>query len=176
MSDPVTATLILTAAATALSAVGAVSQGQQAKSAAEFNARQAERNAAIARQRAAGAAERIRRQAGREEGRRVAGFLASGIQLAGSPLDFLADAAAEAELEARLAEQGGAIESASLLERADVSRFEGQQAQTAGFLSAGRTILGGAAAAFDTPTTEEPEDEIVVPGSAGGGFSGPLIA
>ena len=144
------------------SVVGAISGGQQAASGAAFNAQLATRNATIARQRAGAAATRLRRQQRRDIGAATAGFLASGIQLTGGPLDFLADLAAEQELEARLTEAGGLVEASGLTAQASISRFEGEAAKTAGFLSGAGTILGTAAQTFSaTPTGGE--DEITVP-------------
>ena len=163
MADPATIAIIATVVSTAVSAIGAIRSGQQAAAAGEFNAQLAERNAAIARERAFSSAARLRRQQRRDIGGATAGFLASGIQLTGGPLDFLADLAAEQELEARLVEAGGLIEASGLTAQASISRFEGEAARTAGFLSGAGTILGGAAEAFSaTPTGGE--DEIVVPG------------
>jgi len=161
-STVVTLGQAFTAVSALTSVIGAITGGQQASAAGEFNAQLAERNATIARQRAGAAATRLRRQQRRDIGAATAGFLASGVQLAGTPLDFLADLAAEQELEARLVEAGGLIEASGLTAQARISRFEGQQAQTAGFLSGAGTILGTAAETFQT-TTGEAEDEITVP-------------
>lgn len=162
MADPATLALIATVVSTAFSVVGSIREGQAAQAAGEFNAQLAERNATIARQRAGSAAERLRRQQRRDIGAATAGFLAGGVQLPGTPMDFLADLAAEQELEARLVEAGGAIEASGLTAQARISRFEGESARTAGFLSGAGTILSAAAKAFPT-TVESAEDEITVP-------------
>lgn len=76
---------------------------------AQFAQALAERNAAAAEQQAAAEEMRLRRDRARRLGLTRAGFGAAGVQLAGTPLDVLADEAAEAEEEALLVRFRGRV-------------------------------------------------------------------
>jgi hypothetical protein len=115
---------------TAFSAVGAIQQGQAAASTADYNARVATQNAAYE--------ERIQREkAQRLMAQQSSGYLKAGVAMSGTPLDVLADTAAQAELDALAIRYGGATQAAGY-------RAQGAAAKTAGYIGTGTTLLTGA--------------------------------
>lgn len=81
-----------------------------------------------------------RRQRRRQRAATRASFGARGVQMTGSPLDVLTDAAAEAELEARLTEFGGELQ-------AHRTRRQGTASLISGIGGGISTGIGGAASA-----------------------------
>lgn len=133
-----------------LGAVG-VYQGMQASAAsAEYNAKVAERDIVVADQNRKAAMEQSRVDADdkRRENRRVmaairASYGASGVELAGSPLDVLTDTATEQETDARRIEyegkirgREGALQMLGLSESAALSRAEARNNRRAAPLAA----------------------------------------
>lgn len=133
----VTALLI---AGTAISAGGAIASGVAQRQSAQFQAAVAKQNASLARQRAALDEDRVRRQ-----DRRLLGTIkARGAAQAGDfPLDLIADAASEIELDALLTRFGGELGSRDALNRAAAARASGQAALAGGIISAGGSLLTG---------------------------------
>lgn len=128
-------------AALAISAFGAIKQGQAANSAAKFEAEQLRqqgiRDREIAVQNSADFRDReARRQATLRA--RVAG---SGTTLEGSPLAVLNDLAAETEFQALRIEAGGDTAANQAGNQGAIRLFEGRAAKQAGFLSAGSSLL-----------------------------------
>lgn len=162
-------------AATAVSAVGSIqagnaaaAQAEAAANAAEFNVAVAERNQDIAAQKRLLSIRQAQVDAAdkrRENRRRLseirANYGASGLDLAGSPLDVLEDTALELETDARRIEhQGqvagfeGALQILGLQDEATLSTLEAASARsrasserTAGYLNAAGTAIGGTATA-----------------------------
>ncbi len=91
-------------------------------------------------------ADRRRRDARRIIGQNRANIGASGISLEGSPLEVLADNAAEGELDARTAIVAGARDAANLRSRASAAR-------SSGFIGAGSALLGSSFGKFGSTTT-----------------------
>lgn len=119
----------VTVGAAALGAVSSANAGKAAKRAAAVGAAQERK---LARER-----ERIsRRESALMLGRQRAVAAAQGSTMEGSPLMVLEDTAAEAELEALHIREGGAARAAALIK-------QGRNAQTAGYLQAGDTLLTG---------------------------------
>lgn len=130
-------------AATLVSAIGKIQEGQAAKSQSEFEARTRERDAAIARDRAARHAREARRTgSARAASARVA-LGGSGAQLAGTPLDVLGQLAADAELSALTDAHEGEVSAAGHLTRASSSRRRGAAARSRALLGAGSSLLRG---------------------------------
>ena len=143
-----TALIIAAAATVAAAGVSAYGQQQQAKSQQSilnYNAKLREQEAADAQRDA-----RIRASQQRDANRR---FLAKGnaigatqgvLQSAGSPLEVLADNAAQLELGALETERTGNIQAGQLRQQAVFDRIQGKSARVgANYASAG-TILGAA--------------------------------
>lgn len=137
----------LLVASTAVSAGGAIYQGQQQKKAAEFNAQVAERNAVAAQNKAKydEGIHRDRVKALLSKQRAIIGK--SGLQLEGSPLLALLDTTEQGELDALAIRHGGDVQAARYRSSATASRMQGSAARTGSYLKAGSTLLSGAASA-----------------------------
>lgn len=128
-----------------ISAVGALQQGQAAKSAAEYNAAVSTQNAAIARQSAADKA----RQADRETYLRLGSIRANqgasgGAAGEGSVLDVLGDVAAQSELERQHIIYSGELQARGFTNDATLETFSGETKQTSSYWKAGSELLSGA--------------------------------
>jgi len=126
-------------AGTAISAVGAIQQGNAANKAAKYNAAVAEGNAAAARR---DAAENARRQ--RRLNRKAAGTLRNRDFVA---MDVLEDEVKEGELKALDLLHGGEVQAAGFQNNATLERMRGKAAQKAGYMNAAGTLLSGGAKA-----------------------------
>lgn len=124
------------AAVAALAFGGGAAQFVQAAQTARFQRRLGERNAQEATARAKAEEGRFRRASGRALGRQQAIFAAQGGGLLGSPLDVLADQAADAEESALLIRAGGAAEAAR-------ARFTGGIQEREAFIGGFGSLLGG---------------------------------
>ena len=144
-----TTKLALACASTAISAVGAISQGQAANQAARFEAnqlrQQAERDRELARQKAAD----LRDAEARRRATLRALSAGGGTTLEGSPLAVLSDLASEAELQARRIVAAGDTAATRAEGSARLRAFEGRNARRAGFVRAGTTLLTAASRNFD---------------------------
>lgn len=151
----------LLAASAVVSAVGAISSANAESAAAKHQAQIDERNRVLADQdrqlnvRTAQIAEEDKR---RENARRLSSLRnemgSSGLELAGSPLDLLADTSIEMSLdERRIGFEGlvknreGAIEMQNYADSAAGNRAKAKNARTAGYYSAGAALLSGGARA-----------------------------
>lgn len=156
-------TTILAIGSTLIGAAGAVQQGKAANASAKYNAQVAEMNATLSERRAKDALERgaadeqrKRTEVSRIRGAQVAAMAANGVDINfGSPLDTIVDTAVLGELDALTIRTNAARESydfrvQAVNGRADaaLSRMNGKAAQTAGYLGAAGTLLGGAGKAF----------------------------
>lgn len=130
-------------AATAISAMGRMQQGQDAKSRAEFDARLSERNAAIARDRAARRARDVRRAASARAASARVALAGTGARLEGTPLDVLGQMASDAELSALEGVHDGDVAAARHLTRASANRRRGSAARSQALFSAGSSLLRG---------------------------------
>lgn len=129
---------------TAFSAYGAIQQGNAAKSAADFNAQNMAIMAADARKRGEAAAEAKQRETGALIGRQRAVMAARGLDLnQGSPLSILGDTAALGELDTQTIKGNAEREAVGYLNQGKLYAAEGQNAQSAGLLSAAGDVVGG---------------------------------
>lgn len=156
MADPVTIAIV---ASTAVSAVGAIQQGAAAaaqgkaqQQAQQYNAVVKEQNARLARQQAGAREEQQRRGARQVLGQQRAALAQAGIGSGGSALDIEEQSAERAELDALTIAYGGELQAKGLLASAqqdlymgEVAAARGQNAQSASYISAGASILSGAA-------------------------------
>lgn len=157
-SIPAGLSTALSLGGTALSVVGAVTSANATARAAEYNARTAERDIVVADQNRQLAVSQAAIDAAdkRRENRRVlasmrASYGASGVELAGSPLDVLEDTAVEQELDASRVEfegrargREGALQMLGLHEGATLSRMEGRGGRRGGTLNAIGVGMSGA--------------------------------
>lgn len=140
------AAAIAAVAGAAISAYGAVKQGQYQKATSEYNAQIAQRDAEAARQKAEYDAEQSSREFKMLLGKQKALYAKAGVDLTeGSPLLMMAWQAEEGKRERELILQGGRTAEQSDLAKANIFRFQGGQAQTAGTISGGSTFLTGLA-------------------------------
>lgn len=160
MCDLVTALMV---GSTVISGAGAIQQGNAAEASGRYNAQVATMNAKIADQNARDALERgkIEEQQKRQEiamltGRQRAAMAANGVDITyGSPLDTIVDTAMLGEIDALTIRSNAAreaygykVNAANSRADATLSLANGKSAKTAGYLSAGGTILGGAGDAY----------------------------
>ena len=144
-----TIALIATIAGAAISAVGAIQQGQAAKAQGNLQAQILEQQATSERQRAAADEADFRNRQSRAFATRRAGLGAAGIDpAAGSPLFVSADFAGEAELQALRIRTGGEVRATRAEQQATLQRFQGRAAQRAGFIRGGALLVGGIGKAF----------------------------
>lgn len=159
MADPVTIGVLM-AASTAMTAAGAIQQGQAAaaqgraqQQAQQYNAVVKEQNAALARQQAGAREEQQRRQARQVLGQQQAALAQAGIGVGfGSALDIEEQSMVRAELDALTIAYEGELQAKGLLAAAqqdlyygEVAKARGENERTASYMSAGASILSGAA-------------------------------
>lgn len=156
-------------AAVAVVAAGAsayVSSAEQAKTRkgqaklADYNAQLAARDARIEKQKALSAEERHRRESVIRRGGVRAAYGASGVQMVGSPVDVMADMAAEEELEALFIRyQGGAFEekhslrSQQLKNQSSFYEWGAKSATQTGYIKTGLAVASTAASAYGASGT-----------------------
>ena len=121
---------VLAAAATVVTAAGSIMSGQSQAAALSAQAK-------VEKQRAAFEAERQRDYAARFLGAQRAAYGASGVTLEGTPIDVLADTAAQAELDALAIQWGGQARATALSSQASAARL-------GGYMGAGAALLEGA--------------------------------
>jgi hypothetical protein len=138
------------AASTVFSTMGALQAAGANAAAAEFNAQVHERNAKIARDQAAADAEDTARENRRKIGLIRAQYGASGLDMAGSPLDMLSDTIAEGELDVRRTIYKGAIRATEETDKGNLARMEKKSElrsmpfiAATGVTKAGSTLLSG---------------------------------
>jgi len=150
--------LALVAISTGVQVAGAIQQGRQQDAMYKHQAALDEQNREYENQNRIRNIETARIAAEdkrRENTRRLASIRAAygntGIEMAGTPLDILSDAAGEMELDARRIEQEGqtsnrdsAIRMAGLSASAQMNRTAGKNAKSSGYMKAGGSLLGGA--------------------------------
>lgn len=150
-------------AGTLFSAVGAVQQGAAAANAARHNAAVADRDAYVAAQnreltlrQARIDVEDKKRENRRTMARIATQYGASGLELAGSPLDVLADTSTELALDTRRIGYEGkvrgresALQVLGLQEDASMSRVSARNSKRGGFLAGAGALLSGVGAGVD---------------------------
>lgn len=134
-------------AASAVSAVGAVAQGQQQSRMANYNAQVAEVTAQSVRDQAAAKEADFRRQSQRLRSSMRAGMAANGLDLDGSMTDVLSDSVVNAEVDALRIRHAGTLEDLRLQSQAAADRAQASAARMGGYFSAGSALLRGASTA-----------------------------
>ena len=140
---------ILTIASTALSAVGTLASGAQAKATAEFEARQRESQAQEARAVSQRAALEKRREQRLLQSKQLAAAAAVGGATDPSVIDIFARTEERGELAFQTELYRGETQARGLETAADVRRFEGRQAQLASYIQAGSGILSGGTSLYE---------------------------
>jgi hypothetical protein len=136
------------AGSAAISAIGAIRQGQAAKAAADYNATINQQNALIARQDASQQAAQADRENRLRLGTIRANAGASGGTGAGSVFDVLGDAAAQGELEKQNILYQGELKARGYTNTSNLDTMSGGVAQQAGYMKAGSDLLSGTADAY----------------------------
>jgi len=145
-------------------AVGAMRAAEAQASADNYNASIKDRNAKVAEQNrqitiksSEVAADDKRRENRRTLASIRSAYGSSGLDLAGSPLDVLADSAAESELdvqrieyEGKMRAREGALDVLGYNEGATLDRMSAKAAKTAGKFNAASSILGGISSASNS--------------------------
>lgn len=141
----------------AVSAVGAIGQGEQqaaqqraAAQQAEYNATVARNNATLANQQASEQQQAQLRKFGQVQGSARAGIAQSGIGFAGTADDLLTQNQTNNQLDLMTIAFQGENQSRGLMAQADqykyqakVNRMNADNAETGGMLSAGASLLSG---------------------------------
>jgi hypothetical protein len=138
---------LIAMAGVAMSVIGAVNQGQQAEAAAKYNADKDRQNAIASQQQAAANAAAQQRKARLQQGSMRAGYGASGVSIEGSPLDMLEQSATMAELDRQNIIYGGATRSQGYSASAGLNDSRASNAMPGAYMSAGSSLLMGAARA-----------------------------
>ncbi len=145
--DPATWTAIAIAATVVSAGVGtysAVASAQAQKDTAKFNEDVARNQAISEQQKAAFEAQQVRRRNMLRLGEQRAAYAKSGVTIEGGN-DVIYDSALQGELEALSSLYGGNTAAQYYQTKAKLIGMEGKNAARAGYLSAGSTLLGGAA-------------------------------
>lgn len=135
--------LPLLVAAAGLQAAGTLKAGMDANAAGKYNAKKAKRAAAVSRDQAAAAMIRQDKEARKAMGAMRAAYGAAGVTVEGSPLEVLAESAANAELDRLTIKYRGELAAQGYESDAALSKFEGKSALTGSLFKAAGTILGG---------------------------------
>ncbi len=138
------------AASAAIQAVGVISQGRAANKAANFEASQLQQQAERDRRLTAQQASNLRDAEARRQATLRARVAGSGTSLEGSPLAILGDLVGEAEFQALRTTVSGETAANRAEGKAALRQFEGRNAQRAGFIKAGSTLLSSASKSLDS--------------------------
>lgn len=126
------------------SAAMAVYSGYQAKQTADYNAEVLEQESKYAQDKAAYDEELHRERVRKLLSSQRAAYGKSGVDSTGSPLLTMEDTVKKSELDALAIRHGGSMEASRLKSQAAMSKEEGKQARTQGYVKAGQTLLSGA--------------------------------
>lgn len=147
MADPVSWLMI---GATVLSATGSITGGINANNAAKYNAAQTEMAGGQAMAASERSAYQARRQGNLTASRAQAVAAGSGATATDpTVIDLIGGINAQADYNAMTALYEGQSAQRDANAQAAMDRFEGSQAQTAGFLKAGTTLLQGGSSMYD---------------------------
>lgn len=126
----------------AISAAAAIKEGRDKKHTAEMNAELMERQAAQEKDAAVAQAERIRRAGRAQQGEANAALAASGVSIGeGSAVRINEKIGQDAENDAYMTILTGDRRATSLEDRAGISRWQGNNAQTAGYMNAAASVM-----------------------------------
>lgn len=143
-------------AATTVSAGTAIMSGMQAKETADMNAEMQRRQGEADKDAALAQAEKIRKAARAQVGEANAALAASGVSIGeGTPVRINEEIYKNSESDAYSTLLTGNRRARSAQEQAGIMQWQGQNAQTAGFLNAGSSILAAGSrvgGGWKTPT------------------------
>ena len=128
--------MVLAVLAAGAMALGKIKAGNSAKAKSEYDAKVADRDAAVARDQANALALQQQRAARKTIGSMRAAYGAAGVTVDGSPLDVLEESAGQAELDRLTILHNGELKATGKQDSAVLSRFTGKSAQIEGYLDA----------------------------------------
>lgn len=128
---------------TAISAGGALMEGQQQKQMADMQAKADEQQARAEAQSAAFEQSQEKHKQDLLQAAARAQVGASGVATTGSPSEVLAANARQNQLDLKAIQYGSQLKQNSLNTQADIARYGGQQAQTASIFKAGSNLISG---------------------------------
>lgn len=140
---------LLTIAGTAVSAGGAIMQGQQQQQMANMQAKAYEQQAQADAQASAYEQRQEQRRQELLAANARAQVGASGVALQGSPTEVLAANARQGQLDIEAIRYGSQLRQNSLGTQAGISRFSGKQARAASFINAGSNLVSGLSNLYD---------------------------
>jgi len=120
---------------------GQYQQAQAQRQTAKYNARVAEMQAEAIRRQGKLQQYRLKRAKRRMLGKQRALYAKAGLSLEGTPLEVLADTAAQYDLDLATSRYNTEVGARSSLYEADYQRYAGKQAYRAGLLGMGETLL-----------------------------------
>lgn len=141
------APMVLSGASTAVGMAGAISQGNSAQAAANYNANVQQQQATAAVAQAAEDERRLRVQTKKQIGGIRANIGASGITTEGSALDVLESSASNGELDALTVRHQGQMKAWGLQSSANMSLLEGQNAKRESEFASASYLLKGISSA-----------------------------
>ncbi len=141
--EALTATEMLSIGGAAVSAIGAIQQGNAAQAASNYNAARMEQNAAIEREQANQREEAKRRETRLLLGAQRAAFAQSGGGMGGSAADVMQQSAINAELDALTLRYEGEMRARGMESEAAAERFSNRQSQQSGLLTGAASVLSG---------------------------------
>lgn len=144
--DPFT---LLTIASTGLSAAGSIMQGNQQAAQAEAQAKALEQQARADQQASAFEQQQERRKQELAQSAARAQVGASGVAFSGSPATVLTANAGQGQLDIEAIQYGSQLRQNNLGTQASISRFQGKQAKTAGFINAASGLVSGISNLYD---------------------------
>lgn len=131
-------------AGTAVTAIGAIRQGQAAENASNYNAALGRMNASIAESQAVAADQTMQRDQARKIGSMVASYGASGVSVAGgSPADVLADTVHSMALDRETLKYNYELRKLGYLSQAALDTANAENSRTASYLNATGAVLSG---------------------------------
>lgn len=128
-----------------LSAGGAIASGAQQQQMANYQAKAYEQQAQAEGQASAFEAAQERKKQELQQAAARAAVGASGVAVAGSPTEVLAANAKQGQLDIKAIQYGSQIRQNSLRTQADISKFSGKQAMTAGIINGVTGLASGIA-------------------------------
>ena len=132
------------AASAVVGAGSTIYSAQERKKAADYAARLAEEAGEDTKALSAIEAARAEREGKRLKARQRAAYAKSGVKMEGSPLEVLADTQAELDLDQMIIKAGGQSRASAYEREGMFARRAGRSAETAGYISAGSSLLAGA--------------------------------
>ena len=131
-------------AGTGVAAFSSIEQGQYAEKAAEYNAEMANQQAQEASTQSKYRAFDLSQQRRQMIGRQIAGYGGAGVNPnSGSPLDVMANTAAEYENDIYMAGLSADQATSAGTDQATLDQMSGRQAAMAGWMGAGSSMLSG---------------------------------